>query len=166
MSTPRLKATVPEPIEPPFIGALLRFARRNVLERLLKALVDAGFGDIGPSHFSVLGYPTPEGCTPTELAERTGMTKQAMNYTLGQLEELGYIRRKSKPGRRTSTVHLTARGQRAIEVVLAAGLAIETELRDAVGAECYRDFRAVLQKVAGLSDPQYRATLEKSPDDV
>jgi DNA-binding MarR family transcriptional regulator len=144
--------TVLTAVEPPFIGALLRLARHNVLKRLLGALADAGFGDINAAHFYVIGYPTPEGCTPTELAQRTDMTKQAMNYTLGQLEELGYIKRKSRPGRRHSTVHLTARGQRAIEVVLAAGIEIEIELRDKMGEDRYAIFRSGLQLVAGTSD--------------
>jgi len=136
--------------EPPFIGALLRLARQTVVERLLKGLADAGFADINAAYFSVLHYPTPDGATPSELAERASMSKQAMNYTLGQLEELGYLKRTSEPGRRQTTVRLTARGWHAIETIFETSLAIEAELRSAVGADRYAEFRTALQRLAGV----------------
>lgn len=136
--------------EPPFIGALLRLAREAVGNRLLMGLADAGFGDINAAYFRVLQYPSPDGATPSELAERAGMTKQAMNYTLGQLEELGYVKRKSEAGRRQTTVRLTTRGWRATEAIWRISIAIETELRDDIGADAFAEFRAVLKQLAGV----------------
>jgi DNA-binding MarR family transcriptional regulator len=136
--------------EPPFIGALLRLARESVGTRLLKGLETAGFGDINAAYFTVLQYPGPDGATPSELAERAGMTKQAMNYTLGQLEELGYIKRKSEAGRRQTTVRLTPRGWRAIEAVWQISIEIETELREMIGKAHFEDFRSVLKRLAGV----------------
>jgi hypothetical protein len=37
----------------------------------------------------VLRWPGPNGARPVELAEQANMTRRAMNYLLGQLEELG-----------------------------------------------------------------------------
>lgn len=136
--------------EPPFIGALLRLAREAVGGRLLDGLSKAGFGDINAAYFTVLHYPSPDGATPSELAERAGMTKQAMNYTLGQLEELGYIKRKSETGRRQTIVRLTPRGWRAIEAIWQISIEIETELREAIGKAHFEDFRAVLKRLAGV----------------
>jgi DNA-binding MarR family transcriptional regulator len=47
---------------------------------------------------------------PSELAERASMTKQAMNYLLGQLEARGYIERRAEMGSSRRLVFLTNRG--------------------------------------------------------
>jgi hypothetical protein len=39
----------------------------------------------------VFRYPLPEGRRPSDAAVDAGMTRQAMGYLLGQLEELGYL---------------------------------------------------------------------------
>ena len=42
-------------------------------------------------------YPGPDGVRPGELAERAGISKQAMNQLLKSLERLGYIAREDAP---------------------------------------------------------------------
>ena len=42
---------------------------------------------------AVLQFPGPDGVRPGTLAERAGMSKQAMNQLLRSLEDLGYITR-------------------------------------------------------------------------
>ena len=42
------------PAGPPYVGALLRLTWQAVRNRLLRAFSDAGFGDIGASHFGVI----------------------------------------------------------------------------------------------------------------
>lgn len=58
---------------------------------MLADLHDAGFTDLVTAHFAVLRYPGPDGSRPSDLAVGAGMTKQAMNYLLGQLEQCGYL---------------------------------------------------------------------------
>ena len=55
-------------------------------------------------------YPPPDRMRPSELAERASMTKQAMNYLLGQLEARGYIERRAEKGSSRRLVFLTNRG--------------------------------------------------------
>ena len=43
-------------------------------------------------HMAVLQFPGPDGVRPGALAERAGMSKQAMNRLLQSLEELDYYR--------------------------------------------------------------------------
>ena len=50
-------------------------------------------------HMAVLQFPGPDGVRPGTLAERAGMSKQAMNQLLRSLEGLGYIVRSDAPER-------------------------------------------------------------------
>jgi hypothetical protein len=79
------------PLGPPLIGALLRMPLDAVVARILAGLHEAGFTDLVPAHFPVLRYPGPENRRPSELAAEARMTKQAMNYLLGQMQQLGYL---------------------------------------------------------------------------
>src|SRR5215212_8352430 len=82
---------------PPLIGALLRMPWESILERLLAGLRERGFTDLGAPHLPVLQWPGPDDLRPSELAAQRRMTKQALNYLLGQLERLGYLQRHDDP---------------------------------------------------------------------
>src|SRR6187401_535113 len=83
---------------PPLIGALLRAPALAVQRRIILGLNQAGFPDLRQPHINVFLYPGPDGARPGELAERAGMTKQAMNQLLQSLERLGYLRRGNAEG--------------------------------------------------------------------
>src|SRR5829696_4335973 len=83
---------------PPLIGALLRIPFETVRDRMLAGLHERGFTDLVPAHLNVLQYPGPENQRPSELATPTRMSKQALNYLLGQLERLGYLTRHGGDG--------------------------------------------------------------------
>lgn len=119
------------PFGPPLAGALLRVPYQAVQRHMLERLHERGFDDLEPAHMTVFSYPGPQGSRPSELAVRLGVSKQALNYLLGQLERLGYLERKPDPDdRRSRRVALTARG-------VAAGLAMRDAVREleAVWAE-------------------------------
>src|SRR4051794_1382380 len=104
-----------EDLPPPLIGALLRMPLEAVHAVMLRALHDHGFTDITAAHLPVLRWPGPEGRRPVELAVQAGMSKQAMNYLLGQLEGLGYLERRVDPDDvRSRRVYLTKRGAATI----------------------------------------------------
>src|SRR3954452_13724376 len=86
-----------ESLGPPLIGALLRMPLDHVRRHMLAGLHARGFDDIEPAHLSILQYPGPQGTRPSELAARLRMSKQAVNYLLGQLERLGYLERVGDP---------------------------------------------------------------------
>src|SRR5437763_14385265 len=99
---------------PPLIGALLRLPWENVLERLLAGLRERGFTDLGAAHLTVLQWPGPDDLRPSQLAAQTRMSKQALNYLLGQLERLGYLERRDDPrDQRFKRIMLTERGRSA-----------------------------------------------------
>src|SRR5690349_11597536 len=113
---------------PPLLGALLRQARRKLLERVFDALERDGFGDVHEAHMAVLQHPGPNGATPLELARRAQMSKQAMNQLLGTLERAGYLVRRPDPddGKRR-IVRLTARGERVIATIRASVHEVEAD---------------------------------------
>jgi|SRR5690348_9397741 DNA-binding MarR family transcriptional regulator len=96
------------------IGALLRVPAQAVQRRIIQGLNEAGFEGLRMPHMAVLQYPGPDGVRPGMLAERAGMSKQAVNQLLRSLEGLGYIVRSDVPDEgRARVVRLTKRGRAA-----------------------------------------------------
>src|SRR5262252_9389461 len=89
--------TNPQPVGPPLIGALLRFPWEAVQRHMLERLHERGFDDLDAAHMNVFQYPGPQGARPSELAARLRVSKQALNYLLGELERLGYLVRERDP---------------------------------------------------------------------
>src|SRR4051795_3627816 len=86
-----------QPFGPPLIGALLRMTWEAVQRRMLERLNESGCGDFDAASLNVFQYPGPHGARPSEVAARRGISKQAANYLLGELERLGYLQ--GRPGR-------------------------------------------------------------------
>src|SRR5512139_1295515 len=110
----------PEPVGPKdmLIGALLRVPAQAIQHRIIRELNAAGFEELRVPHMAVLQFPGPDGVRPGVLAERAGMSKQAMNKLLGSLEWLGYIvRSDASGGGRARVVRFTRRGRAAYSKV-------------------------------------------------
>ena len=96
------------------IGALLRVPAQAIQRRIIKELNAAGYDELRVPHMAVLQFPGQDGVRPGTLAERAGMSKQAMNQLLRSLERLGYVSRSDAPGEgRARIVRLTRRGRAA-----------------------------------------------------
>src|SRR5678816_2105404 len=96
---------------PPLIGALLRLPWEAVRQRMLERLHERGFDDLDAAHLNVFQYPGPQGARPSELAARLRISKQALNYLLGELERLRYLERRQDPqDLRSKRIALTGRG--------------------------------------------------------
>src|SRR5271166_1600689 len=90
------------------IGALLRVPAQAIHRRIIKELNAAGFDELRLPHIAVLQFPGPDGVRPSALAERAGISKQAMNQLLRSLESLGYIIRSDAPDEgRTRIIRFT-----------------------------------------------------------
>jgi DNA-binding MarR family transcriptional regulator len=133
---------------PPLIGALLRVPVDEITERLVAALRAHGYADVVPAHFAVLRHPGPMGRRPSELAADANMSRQAMNYLLGQLESLGYVeRRDGEDGERGRSVHLTDRGRELIPILRDAVREVEDEWAAVLGREELETLRAILERL-------------------
>jgi DNA-binding MarR family transcriptional regulator len=134
--------------ENPLIGALLRVPAQAIHRRIIAGLHLSGFRDLRLPHMGVLQYPGPDGCRPSELAERAGMSKQAMNQLLQSLERLGYLsRRDVKEDQRARRVHFTARGRAAWAKVHEILAEIEADWRTTLGEKDLSRLKALLCKV-------------------
>src|SRR4051794_32294190 len=130
---------------PPLIGALLRMPWDRVNERLLAGLHERGFTDIGAAHLSVLQWPGPDELRPSELAAQSRMSKQALNYLLGQLERLGYLQRRDDPrDQRFKRIALTERGQRAARAMRDIVNEVETDWEQRLGRDRFAQLRRLL----------------------
>jgi DNA-binding MarR family transcriptional regulator len=119
-----------------------------VRERMLSALHAAGMTDLSPAHFPILRYPGPDGLRPVEIAAQTGISKQALNYLLGQLEGSGYLHRVADPeDQRSKRVRMTDRGFDAGRTIRAAVTEVEEEFARACGSEDLEALRTLLTRL-------------------
>ena len=127
------------------IGALLPVPAEAINRRIIHDLNAAGFHELSLPHIALFRFPGPDGARPSLLAERAGMSKQAMNRLLGSLEELGYLVRSDAPdGSRARIVHLTKRGHAAYAKALEVLRDIERELRADLGPEDFAQLKELL----------------------
>ena len=132
-------------VGPPLIGALLRFPWELVQRHMLERLHERGFTDFDAAYLNVFQYPGPEGARPSELAARLRMTKQAVNYLLGELERLDYLERRPDPDDlRSKRVALTPRGTSAIGVIREAVGEAENVWAQQLGPKRFAQLRGLL----------------------
>jgi DNA-binding MarR family transcriptional regulator len=123
-----------------------------VLARILRELHNAGFTDLVPAHLAVLRYPGPENRRPSELATQARMTKQAMNYLLGQMQQLGYLTRDDDPDdQRFKRVRLTERGHAAGRAIRESVAELEAELEQELGPARFDQLRQLLIQLNATS---------------
>ena len=127
------------------IGALLRVPAQAIHRRIINELNAAGFADLRLPHMAVLQFPGPDGVRPSALAERAGVSKQAMNQLLRSLEGLGYIvRSDGLEGGGTRLVRLTRRGHAAYAKIHDILRNVEREWSAELGPERFAELKELL----------------------
>jgi DNA-binding MarR family transcriptional regulator len=122
--------------------------QRHMLERLHAR----GFDDLDAAHLTVFQYPGPQGARPSELAARLRISKQALNYLLGQLERLGYLERRADPDDlRSKRVALTPRGTSVIRVIREAVADLERAWSNELGEKRFTQLRNLLLELNHLT---------------
>jgi len=130
------------------IGALLRVPAQVIQRRIIKGLNAAGFEELRVPHMAVLQFPGPDGVRPGILAERAGMSKQAMNQLLRSLEGLGYIVRADVPGEgRARIIRFTKRGRAAFSRIHDILRDIEREWSAELGPKRFARLKELLFRV-------------------
>lgn len=131
---------------------LLVLADRHVAAALQEHLVAAGFHDHRLAHHTVMAHVTYEGLRLTELAERAGVTKQAMSELVTDLVKLGYLQTKPDPADgRAKLITFADRGQRAVEVAREAFDTIDRLLEKQITQNGLRRLRRSLVEVLETS---------------
>jgi DNA-binding MarR family transcriptional regulator len=133
---------------PPLIGALLRRPWETVQERMLAGVHERGYTDLVAAHLTVMQYPGPQGLRPSELADRTRMTRQAVNYLLGELERLGYLERVADDSdHRTKRIQVTDRGKAAGTAMREIVLEVEADWTQQLGPGNFARLRNLLARL-------------------
>jgi DNA-binding MarR family transcriptional regulator len=131
--------------------SLLGSVKDDLLEEMYRRVSAAGYPGLRPSHGCVFRYLDVDGSRLSELAEKSGMTKQAFGEHVANVEALGYVTRVADPeDGRAKLVVPTARGREALLLGRAAFAEIEREWAEALGVERVDALRETLQEIHAL----------------
>jgi DNA-binding MarR family transcriptional regulator len=102
----------------------------------------------------VFQYPGPENQRPLELAIKTRMTKQALNYLLGQLQQLGYLNRETdNRDKRSKRIRLTPKGLAAGKAIREIVQELEAEWEQQLGPRKFAQLRGLLTQLYAVVTP-------------
>ncbi len=139
------------PSERYLIGALLHIPAQVIRRRVAAAVVAAGFRDWRPTHAAVFMWLGPEGDRISDLAERVGVSKQAMGETIQQLERQGYVERAPDPrDGRATLVRRTARGWDVNRIARRVVEEVHAEWTRALGEEEFAALLRQLRRLVGI----------------
>ena len=116
-------------------------------DEVLRRVAAAGHRGLRVSHGYVVQHVVPGPITVTALAARLGMTPQGASKAVGELERLGYLRRRPGADRRERVVELTEAGLAVVEATRLARSEVTGELRRLAGPEA-RSMAAALEALA------------------
>lgn len=130
------------------LSHLLLEAFRSLDREIETALTDRGAGELRPSQATALLLVDRAGTRLSELAQRAGITKQAMMQLVDDLQEKGCVRRvPDVEDARAKTVRLTAKGLRLRAIARKSVQAVDSRVRRRLGGRRYEGLRAALAEV-------------------
>ena len=132
------------------LPALLTQVKEAAIHKLRDRLANEGYGDIREGYGCVFGFiDLDEGSRLTELAERSGLTKQAVGEVIPELEQLGYVTRESDPrDRRAKIIKLTPKGRDACLTGRRLFADIEREWAEQLGENLLAGLREAAERIA------------------
>lgn len=127
------------------IGRLFLRAHRSFSERAYQKLHHLGHEGLTITHTSLLANLDIDGTRITTLAERAGVTKQAMGQLVDDLEQRGYVKRVPDPsdGRATRVI-FTSLGRQFLQDAYYVKQETEAEYIAIVGEEGMNQLRRLL----------------------
>ncbi len=149
--TPDVTGAPDVPGAGPNLVALLSDVKDELLEEMYRRVAAAGYPELRPSHGCVFRYLEPDGSRLADLADKSGMTKQAFGEHLANVEALGYIVRVPDPDDgRAKLIVPTPRGREALVLGRAIFAELEREWAEQIGAERVAALRETLAQIHAL----------------
>lgn len=143
------------------IGRLLLRAQRAFSLRSIHKLRKMGHTGLSLAHTNLLAHLDMEGTRITVLAERIGVTKQAVGQLVLELEQKGYIGRSVDPtDRRAAIITFTVAGWQFLLDADQIKREIEAEYTAILGPEGMQNLRALLTNLIENQDEPLPAAEE------
>jgi DNA-binding MarR family transcriptional regulator len=143
---------------PTNLAVLMRDTFVALNERVVTRLDEHGHGVVRTAHGAVFQHLDDTGTTVSALAERAGMTKQAMAELVAHLEAHGYVTREPDPAdRRAKLVRPTARGREVVAIAQDLVPEMEKAIDALLGPDRVRalreDLTAIHRLATGAAEP-------------
>jgi DNA-binding MarR family transcriptional regulator len=133
------------------IGRLLQRASRQYSDQALAKLDSYGHGGLSLFHTTLISHLDIEGTQISTLAERAGMSKQAMGQIAKELEERDYILRVPDPiDKRAVLLKFTETGYAFLQDAYQVKVEIETEYSEILGEENMKTLKSLLENLLGV----------------
>jgi DNA-binding MarR family transcriptional regulator len=137
---------------PANVGVLLREAFVTLNDMVITGLTEHGHDAVRPAHAAVFQYLDDTGTTVSLLAERAGMTKQAMAELVQHLEHHNYVTRQPAPtDRRAKLVLPTPEGRAVIETAQRMAAEVEARITALLGQDRFDALRADLTAIRQMA---------------
>lgn len=145
MSNARLPRTTAREA-PENIAILLREPFRAMTDELMQRLAERGHPEVRFAHGNVFQYLDDDGTRIGVLAERAGVSKQAMAQLVTHLERHGYVERSVDPAdRRAQLIRATDRGREVFALAREFMAEIDARLEQRLGPADKRRLRELLE---------------------
>ncbi|MEO0564141.1 MAG: MarR family transcriptional regulator [Chloroflexota bacterium] len=139
------------------IGKLFKLAARDFSGRALVKLRERGYPDLTPFHTELISNLDVEGTRISILAERAGMSKQAMGQIVSQLEKHGIILRTPDPADgRATLIRFTDTGWDFLRTAYDVKNEIEAEYTAIIGTNGMDSLRQLLDAILSSETPEMK----------
>ena len=117
--------------------------------RFADAMIEAGHPWYAEARSSVIPHIGPGGTRQSEVVRRMGLTKQAVQQLVDDLEQEGIVRRQADPeDGRGKIIRFTKKGIAALQDAQSVKRRIEDELRTELGTRDFDKLYGLLKKIA------------------
>ncbi len=131
--------------------ALLGSVKEDLLEEMYRRVAAAGYPGLRPSHGCIFRYLDVNGSRLSDLAQKSGMSKQAFGEHVANVEALGYVVRVPDPeDGRAKLVIPTSLGREVLILGRQIFADLEREWAEAVGEDRVAALRETLEEIHAL----------------
>jgi len=131
------------------LGVPLWRASRAYVNLMMAGYRRLGYDDLTESHTGLLPHLDIAGTRITTLAERAGLTKQAIGQMVSDLEARGYVSRAPDPSdARAKIVRYTSKGRRFVRDGQTIKKDLQARCRALVGGDKFEAFAEQLEALA------------------
>lgn len=130
----------------PTVPALVQLVAASAAPHLRAAFAAAGLDGVRPAQSVVLVPLAAGGLHASDLADRLGVSRQAIAQAVVALERHRYVSRLPDPvDGRAQIIELTPRGRQVLRVLRSAAVDLEKRWQDTLGQQRLKELRKSLQ---------------------